>query len=210
MKTSKSHLVLSQVCVALAMVPFAASGQTPAGQTPAPSGQTPAPSSSAEVRAEVTKIMDDAESKLVRLAEAIPPGKYNWRPAKGVRSMGEVFLHVAGGNYFLSNKIGAEYPAGMKREDFEKYNGDKAKLVDTLKASFEHAKQAVNKLTDADLEKTASWFGGSQVTYRYATIFLTAHQHEHLGQAIAYSRSLGIVPPWTEEQQKAQKAKPKT
>jgi len=204
--------MLSQVCVALALVPFAASAQTPtpSGQTPAPSGQSPAPSSSGGPRAEVTKIMDDAETKLVRLAEAIPPGKYNWRPAKGVRSMGEVFLHVAGGNYFLSNKIGAEYPAGMKREDFQKYTGDKAKLVDTLKASFEHAKQAVNKLTDADLEKTATWFGGSEVTYRYAAIFLTAHQHEHLGQAIAYARSLGIVPPWTEEQEKAQKAKPKT
>jgi uncharacterized damage-inducible protein DinB len=193
-----SRMALSNVCVALALVPFAALAQTPA------------PTSSGGIKAEITKLMDDAETKLTKLAEAIPAGKYTWRPTKGVRTTSEVFLHVAGGNYFLANKIGAEFPAGMKREDFEKSTGDKAKVVETLKQSFEHAKQTVAKLSDADLDKTLQWFGGSQVTYRYAAMFLTAHQHEHLGQAIAYTRAMGIVPPWTEEQQKAAKAKPKT
>ena len=46
----------------------------------------------AEYLAELTV----AEDHLVRLAEAIPADKYTRRPAAGVRSFSEVFLHVAG------------------------------------------------------------------------------------------------------------------
>jgi hypothetical protein len=36
-----------------------------------------------------------------------------------------------------------------------------------------------------------------------------ADAHEHLGQAVAYARENGIVPPWTvEAQKKAAEAKP--
>jgi len=31
--------------------------------------------------------------------------------------------------------------------------------------------------------------------------------HEHLGQSIAYARSVGVTPPWTAAQQKAVKEK---
>jgi hypothetical protein len=36
----------------------------------------------------------------VALAEAIPAGKYAWRPAPGVRSTNEVFMHIAISNSF--------------------------------------------------------------------------------------------------------------
>jgi uncharacterized damage-inducible protein DinB len=156
--------------------------------------------------------MEDAETKLLKLADAIPAEKYKWRPGKGkdVRSVSEVFLHVAGGNFFIPSRFGTELPADFKREGYDKSTSDKAKVVDELKKSFAHAKAAVMKLTDADLEKTTKWFDGSEVTYRQLTLFLAAHQHEHLGQAIAYARSMGIVPPWTLEQQQKQKAKSKS
>jgi uncharacterized damage-inducible protein DinB len=28
---------------------------------------------------------------------------------------------------------------------------------------------------------------------------MVAHLHEHLGQLIAYARSVGVVPPWSEK-----------
>ncbi len=198
MRTSNTAVV--GFCVVFGVVSRAAFGQAPAAT---------GSSTATGVQAEVIRLMDDAETKLTKLAQAIPAEKYTWRPAKGVRSVSEVFLHVAGGNYFLSSKIGAEPPADLKREGFEKSTTDKAKVMDTLKQSFAHSKQAVMKLTDADLEKQTQWFGGGQVTYRYIAIALTTHQHEHLGQAIAYARSIGVVPPWTEEQQQRQKQQPK-
>jgi uncharacterized damage-inducible protein DinB len=44
-----------------------------------------------------------------------------------------------------------------------------------------------------------------QTTQRGAFIMVTGHMGEHLGQAIAYARMNGIVPPWTEEAQQQQK-----
>lgn len=34
-------------------------------------------------------------SQLIALAEATPPEKFAWRPAPGVRSTGEVYMHIA-------------------------------------------------------------------------------------------------------------------
>lgn len=34
-------------------------------------------------------------SQLIALAEAIPADKYSWRPAPGVRSVSEVYMHCA-------------------------------------------------------------------------------------------------------------------
>ena len=165
----------------------------------------PAPTGTG-ARAEALRIIGDAENKLTRLAEAIPAEKYTWRPAKDVRSVSEVLLHVAAGNYSITKRIGAEPPAGFTPQGFDKSTTDKAKVVDWVKKSFEHVKQAATKLTDADMEKTAPWFGDRQATYREILFFLGAHDHEHLGQTIAYARMNGVTPPWTEEQQQRQKA----
>ncbi|OLD69492.1 MAG: hypothetical protein AUI33_09025 [Ignavibacteria bacterium 13_1_40CM_2_61_4] len=150
--------------------------------------------------------MEDAETKLLRLAEAVPAEKYTWRPGEGVRSVSEVFLHVAAGNYGILRRVGAQPPEGLDLRGLEKSTTEKAKVVEALKASFAHVRQATSKLTDADLDKTAPWFGDRQASYREILFFLAAHQHEHLGQSIAYARINGVIPPWTEERQQQQQS----
>ena len=57
----------------------------------------------------VTDLMKDVsevEEKMVSLAKAIPADKYGWRPAAGVRSIGEVVMHVASDNYFIPAAAG--------------------------------------------------------------------------------------------------------
>ena len=158
--------------------------------------------SSAPVREEVARNFSDAADKIVRLAGAMPAEKYTWRPGEGVRSVSELFLHVAAGNFSISRRFGATLPAGVQlNAEFEKQTTDKAKVVEILKQSVEHVKQAMNSLQDADLAKTSPWFGGKQATYREIMFFLASHDHEHLGQSIAYARMNNIVPPWTEEAQ---------
>ena len=49
-------------------------------------------------RSEVLAEVMIQEDKFVRLAGAIPADKYTWRPAPEVRSIAEVFLHVAAAN----------------------------------------------------------------------------------------------------------------
>ena len=160
--------------------------------------------SGSNARTEALALFDDAANKIIRLAEAIPAEKYTWRPGEGVRSVSEVLLHVSAGNFNIPRRIGTPPPEGFTPQGFEKSTTDKAKIIETVKNSVEHVRKAYNNVSDADLEKTAPWFGGRQATYREIMFFLAGHTHEHLGQLIAYARMNGVTPPWNEEHQQRQ------
>jgi len=158
------------------------------------------------VKAEMLQWFKDAESKLIDLADATPEAKYSWRPAKDVRSTGEVFMHVAAANFGLPSFAGAKPPEGFDFATFEKSKTKKADIVSTLKASFAYMEKAFSEMSDADMEKPVEIFG-MKTTARGTYLLLLSHCHEHLGQSIAYARSNGIVPPWTARQEAAAAAK---
>src|SRR6201985_1476322 len=54
--------------------------------------------------------------QLVALAEAIPADKYSWRPAPGVRSVSEVFMHITIANFWLLSITGPKMPSDLKQE----------------------------------------------------------------------------------------------
>jgi uncharacterized damage-inducible protein DinB len=150
----------------------------------------------AGVRGDIVKSIDDAQKKLISLAEAMPADKYGWRPGEGVRSVGEVFAHVSGANFFFPTMWGGKIPAGVDPRGFEKEGGDKAKTLATLKSSFDNVRQAIDALPDADLDRTVKIFD-HEGTVREVVLIVATHAHEHLGQAIAYARSNGVTPPWS-------------
>ena len=141
--------------------------------------------------------LKDVESKVVGLAETTPQEKYSWRPAEGVRSVSEVFVHIAGANYFFPSMLGVKPPAGLDPK-MEKTLTDKAKVIEMVKASFAHVRDAVSKMSDADMAKETKMFGRA-TTYEAVLFFMANHMHEHLGQSIAYARTNGIVPPWSKK-----------
>jgi uncharacterized damage-inducible protein DinB len=148
------------------------------------------------------------EQRYTRLAEAVPAEKYSWRPAEGVRSIGEVYAHIAAANYGLARTLGTPLPAGIDLKAINANAADKVKTVQTLKDSFVHFRSAILAIKDADLNNPQKFFG-QDTTVRGAFFMITGHSGEHLGQSIAYARQNGIVPPWTEERQKQEAAKPK-
>lgn len=156
------------------------------------------------VRAEFLSELKTQEDKFVQLAQAIPADKYTWRPAEGVRSISEVFLHVAAANFNLPHVFGVQPPPGFKVQGFDKSTTDKATIIRDLQDAFAHMREAVVSMPEADVEKQVDWFGGKN-TYRGILLFILRHNAEHLGQAIAYARMNGVIPPWTEEQQAQQK-----
>ncbi len=157
-------------------------------------------------RSEVLSEVMVQEDKFTRLAQAIPAEKYTWRPAADVRSFAEVFLHVSAANYNLYTLVGAKVPEGLDTKGLEKSTTDKAKVIATMRDSFDHARRAITAMPDADLEKSIPWFGGKN-TERGILLFIVRHAAEHLGQSIAYARFIGVVPPWTEDAQKKQAEK---
>ena len=144
------------------------------------------------------------EQRFTRLAEAVPAEKYSWRPAEGVRSIGEVYAHIVAANYGLARALGTQPPAGFDPKAITAAANDKPKIVQALKDSFAHFRQAIAALSDADADKPQKMFG-QQTTVRGSFLMITGHTGEHLGQSIAYARMNGIVPPWTEEAQQQQK-----
>ena len=141
------------------------------------------------------------EGQMVQLAEAIPQKKYNWRPAKGVRSIAESFMHAALGNYISSSKITGKMAEGIDPGKLEKSETDKKKIVEALKKSFEVVNQAVTSCPDSEFDMKVDFFGMDMNKMDMIMLGAT-HQHELLGQQIAYARMNGVVPPWTEERQK--------
>lgn len=185
----------------LAIAQSNANSQTPTSKSPT------APASG--FRAEFLNELKYEEDRFVRLAQAMPADKYTWRPAEGVRSVSEVYMHVAAANYNLPRLFGTAPPAGFKVQGFDKSTSDKTKVIETLQDSFAHMREAALNMSDADLEKQLDWLEGKKNTYRGVMVFILRHAAEHLGQSIAYARINGIVPPWTEEQQRQQEQKPK-
>ena len=153
-----------------------------------------APPAATSYRTEFLIGLDDVGTKLIQLAEAIPADKYSWRPGTGIRSISEVFTHVAGSNYFLLTFLGKPAPAGLPA-DMEQIT-EKARVVAELKRSIEHLRTTAKGMNEADLERAVKLFGNN-TTQRgvYGTIL--NHLHEHLGQSIAYARINGVAPPWS-------------
>jgi uncharacterized damage-inducible protein DinB len=145
------------------------------------------------IRGEMLAQLDDAAGKLQQLAEAIPQDKLAWRPAAGVRSVGEVLMHVTGANYYVPSFAGVKAPADAPQGENV---ADRATAVQQMRRSFDHVRNVLRTMSDADLDKPATLFG-QQTTYRGVLLLTVTHAHEHLGQLIAYARSNGVTPPWS-------------
>jgi uncharacterized damage-inducible protein DinB len=151
----------------------------------------------AGIRGELEAQLADAERKLVALAEAIPQDKYGWRPAEGVRSVSEVFVHVAGANFMITGIAGVPRDTSVRiTAETERTLTDKAAVVDLLRRSFAHVRQAVAQVPEAELDAAVQLFGRPS-TKRGVFLLLATHAHEHTGQAIAYARMNGVTPPWS-------------
>lgn len=165
--------------------------------------------SPASFKSDLLGQIEYVQKQIMSLHEAVPQDKFGWRPADGVRSVGEVYNHIAFGNYGLFSFAGYAPPQGIeismeKAEEWDKGVTDKKGIAERLAASFEHLKAQVKKMSDEELEKETMFFG-NKLTVRSLLLTILSHLHEHLGQSVAYARMNGVVPPWTAEQEKQMK-----
>lgn len=149
-----------------------------------------------DLQSELQADFETVADKLVQLAEAIPADKYSWRPADGVRSVSESLMHVAAANYFFPSLVGQAMPEGVNPRAFEKEHTEKDDVLEVFKGSL----KALTKMLElGDLDKDVA-FGKpmSRLGFYHTAI---SHSHEHLGQMIAYARSIGVAPPWSQSPQ---------
>jgi uncharacterized damage-inducible protein DinB len=133
--------------------------------------------------------------QLIALAEVTPADKFAWRPAPGVRSTSEVYMHIVLANFWLLSMTGPKIPAELKQE-METTVTSKADVINWLKRSLDAVKQARLAETPQDFQRKV------RVASRDATVDgmylrIIVHANEHMGQLIAYARMTGVVPPWS-------------
>ncbi|MGE0359478.1 MAG: DinB family protein [Vicinamibacterales bacterium] len=154
--------------------------------------------------ADLAKDVAEVEGKIVGLANAIPESAWSWRPGPGVRSVAEVFTHVAADNYFMPAALGTPAPAavGISGTDYKTvgvYEGktrSRAEIVAEVQQSFAFLKQAMAAAPADRLGASMKVFG-QETTLQAMWITTATHLHEHLGQLIAYARSNKVTPPWS-------------
>jgi uncharacterized damage-inducible protein DinB len=168
-----------------------------------------------------TEYLDDFAvtcKHLDQLSQTTPTDKYSWRPGPGVRSVSEVYVHIASGNFLLLSLTGVKLPAEyfphvttdakgktdtkavLKRMgELEKTVTEKDAVTRMLKSSLDEVRNRFSQLTPGELDRPADFFG-EQTTVRGVYLRIFAHVNEHYGQSVAYARVNGIVPPWSQTQ----------
>lgn len=163
--------------------------------------QVPNRESAVAMRSEFLADLDTLQSKFLALADAIPAERYSWRPAEGVRSIGEAFMHVASEYYIWTPQAyGATASPVVVRsaEGLAKFESmsSKADALKHLTEGFAYTKIQLNGLSEAQITGTQKLFGTDMTIIR-TSLIMTADLHEHLGQLISYARMNGIKPPWS-------------
>ncbi len=134
-------------------------------------------------------------NQLIALAEATPADKFAWRPAPGVRSTSEVYMHIVTANFWLLSVTGPKIPPDLK-QNAEKTVTSKPEVIAWLKRSLEAVKQAHLAADPKDMTRKVNVFGhNATVDGMYLRIIV--HANEHMGQLVAYARMTGVVPPWS-------------
>ena len=132
-----------------------------------------------------------AKSDILGSVDKIPEDLWSFQPTKEVRTVGQLFAHVADGQYEFCG-VAAEGAAVSK--DIEKTAKTKSEIVAALKEAFAYCDAAYANLTDAKAAETVKFFGMT-VTRLGAMDFNTAHTMEHYGNLVTYMRLKNIVPP---------------
>jgi len=123
--------------------------------------------------------------------DKIPDDLWNFQPTPEVRTVGQLFAHIADGQYEF---CGVAKEGKVVSKDIEKTMKSKAQVSAALKEAFGYCDAAFAGMTDATAAEIVPFFG-MKVTRLGLMDFNTAHTMEHYGNLVTYMRLKGIVPP---------------
>ncbi|WP_373516892.1 DinB family protein [Pricia sp.] len=149
-----------------------------------------------QTQSTVQGVLTYNQGQVVQLAEAFSEEQYDWRPAENIRSVGESLLHIAGGNYYLASKMGFAPPEDVDMTSLDKITG-KENIIAALKKSNAFVLEKIMMVKNDELSEEVD-FGFAKMNKLAGLLSIMEHNGEHKGQLIAYARSNGVTPPWSE------------
>ena len=144
----------------------------------------------------ISGMLGQTQSNIIALAEAFDEDQMGWRPAEGIRSVGETILHTAAANYYIAMRMGYPPPEGVDIMTMEQIEGKEA-IIDTYKKSSDFIQEKIKMVeSGAFAEEVDLGFG--TFSRLSSLLIILEHNGEHKGQLIAYARSNGVAPPWSQ------------
>ena len=137
--------------------------------------------------------------KVMALANAIPADKYSWRPSNDARTISQALTHVAGEWFVLcprsvAGKPPADFAApGEAMRKLEEIT-TKAEVIAQLTKSWDYCSDQLSRIDPAKLVPDSL---PAHMSFQRVVLLVSGDLHEHLGQLIAYARSVGVTPPWS-------------
>lgn len=129
---------------------------------------------------------------VTKAADQVPEEMYSFKPTADVRSLGQLFGHVADANFMICSAASGKKP---DMTGIEKSKTSKADLKAALDASFAFCEAAFDGLTAASGAEAVKFFLPGTSTRLSVLTFNTAHDFEHYGNIVTYMRLKGLVPP---------------
>jgi uncharacterized damage-inducible protein DinB len=131
---------------------------------------------------------------VIRSADKVPEELYSFRATPEVRSMAELFGHVADALFSMcSTAAGAKPP----RTGIEKTVTTKPALISALKEGVSYCNTVFDAMTDQKGTETVPFYFGP--TPRLSVLYFSVtHTYEHYGNLVTYMRLKNIVPPSSE------------
>ena len=123
--------------------------------------------------------------------EKVPEELWSFQPTKEVRTFGQLFAHIADGQYEF---CGVASEGNVVDKGIEKTAKTRAEIAAALKAAFQYCENAYAGMNDAKAAETVKIFGMT-ITRLGAMDFNVAHNMEHYGNLVTYMRLKNIVPP---------------
>ena len=129
---------------------------------------------------------------VVRALEQTPDSLLSFKPTPDVRSLGQLFAHIADGE-FLFCALAQGEPMRGRDQSVEATKKTKAELLQALKDAAAYCDKAYAQ-TDAQALTPATFFG-NQTNRLFLLNMNGAHDFEHYGNIVTYLRLKGITPP---------------
>lgn len=153
------------------------------------------PQSSAQAnsatRAGMKGTYDVSKAWYLKAVAQVGQEHYSYKPTPEVRSMGQLFGHVANANFMICSMASGEKSTATG--DYEKVTS-KAEMEKAIADSFAFCDKAWDAVA-GDKGTEAVEIFGMKHTRASALAFNTAHDWEHYGNLVTYMRLRGMVPP---------------
>ena len=127
---------------------------------------------------------------ILRAAEKMSAGDYEFRPTPEVRSFGQLIGHITDDQYRYCSAVRGE----TRSSDFEKNTPPK----EALRTAFAYCDATYNAVSDASATDAVQ-FAGRELPKISVLARHAGHAWEHYGNAVVYMRLRGQVPPSSEK-----------